>query len=291
MATIIYPPTIDWSWMTQRPQHLMNQFAQHGHEVFYCNINQSDSAILSKVDDNLYIVHNNKAFIRNIIPMLKLHNKIIVVWVTCAKQFIFTGQYFPDYTVYDYVDDFPAWDPYVPSMVKKADLILTTARRLDDNIRSIGLERPHYSVPNGCNLDHFSKSIDSETIDRPPEFSDHEGPIVTYVGAWAQWVNQDWIWNLARKLPHVLIAIIGPEFGAKMNIKLPNIRYLGLKSYDALPQYLHHSNVGMIPFKRNSITRATNPVKMYEYLAAGLPVVSSNLPEVQGIPYAYTCDT
>jgi glycosyltransferase involved in cell wall biosynthesis len=62
---------------------------------------------------------------------------------------------------------------------------------------------------------------------------------------------------------------------------LPNVRLLGHKAYSELPAYLNCFNVAVIPFKNNELTRGVNPVKLYEYLAAGKPVVSSDLPEVR----------
>ena len=81
--------------------------------------------------------------------------------------------------------------------------------------------------------------------------------------------------------------IMASEFGVSVPKQIPNIKYLGLKQYDQLPPYLQHSTVCIIPFLINPITVATNPIKMYEYLASGTPVVSSDIPEARGVPGVY----
>jgi glycosyltransferase involved in cell wall biosynthesis len=60
----------------------------------------------------------------------------------------------------------------------------------------------------------------------------------------------------------------------------PNLHFLGRRPYETLPAYCRHFDVGLIPFKVNELTRAVNPIKLREYLAAGLPVVSTPMPEV-----------
>jgi glycosyltransferase involved in cell wall biosynthesis len=63
----------------------------------------------------------------------------------------------------------------------------------------------------------------------------------------------------------------------------PNIHLLGPRSYDLVPRYLAHSDVGIIPFKKNPLTDCVSPVKLYEYMASGLPVVSVEWKELQAI--------
>ncbi|MEW6172562.1 MAG: hypothetical protein AB1510_05765 [Bacillota bacterium] len=84
-TVIVYPPTIDWSFMKQRPQQLMQQFADHGHQVFYCNKTQFEDRILEQVQPNLTVVHNNKTFIQDVVPELKKQDNSILLWVSWSK--------------------------------------------------------------------------------------------------------------------------------------------------------------------------------------------------------------
>ena len=68
---------------------------------------------------------------------------------------------------------------------------------------------------------------------------------------------------------------------------LRNVHFLGHKDYTILPQYLHHFDVTIIPFVVNDLIRSTNPIKVYEYLAGGKPVVATDIPEIEGMPYVY----
>jgi glycosyltransferase involved in cell wall biosynthesis len=279
---VIYPPTIDWEWMTQRPQHLMTKFAAD-YEVFYCNKTQSDGRFISQLPANLKLVHNNRKFIKQLIPQLKAKGKKIILWVSWPILYANVYQYQPDMIIFDYIDDFPLWEPFVPKMVNKADLVITSAAVLQKQIARLFPYKPCYRIPNGCNLDHFMPLGNYQQL-KPIEYQKHNGPIITYVGAWAPWVNQDLVKHIATSFPESVVVIIGVEFGQKMDLSLPNIRYLGYKPYQELPRYLYYSDICIIPFKYNRITKATNPVKMYEYLAAGKTVVSSDLPEVRNVP-------
>ncbi|MBS4026628.1 MAG: glycosyltransferase [Clostridia bacterium] len=280
---IIYPPTIDWEWMTQRPQHLMNKFATD-YEVFYCNKTQSNSSFITQQPSKLKIVHKNKKFIKRVIPQLKTKGKKIILWVSWPMLYSNIYQYQPDMVIFDYIDDFPFWASYVPKMVKKADLIFTTAEVLQKQIARLFPSKPCYRIPNGCNIEHFIPIEGHSQYIRPKEYQNHDGPIITYVGAWASWVDQALVRQIATSFPKSMVSVIGIEFGEKVDLSLRNISYLGYKPYHDLPKYLHFSDVCIIPFKYNRITKATNPVKMYEYLAAGKPVVSSDLPEVRNVP-------
>lgn len=280
-VVIIYPPTIDWSYMKQRPQQLMEQFALHGYTVFYCNKTQLKTELYTALTPHFVLVHNNACFIREIIPMLKRSGRKILVWASWAKLCPFLDTYQPDFVVYDYVDDFPDWRPYLPSMVRRADLVVTTSTILQDQIQNEFPDKPNTLIPNGCDLEHFRPQM---VMPKPHDLADHNGPVITYSGAWAKWVDQELVRRIAATFPKSLIAIIGVEFGATVDRGIPNLRYLGYKSYSELPNYFKYSTVCIIPFLISDITVATNPIKMYEYLASGTPVVSTDLPETRGVP-------
>lgn len=285
-TVIVYPPTIDWGFMKQRPQQLMQQFANHGHQVFYCNKTQSEDRVLEQVQPNLTVVHKNKAFIQNVVPALKRQGNSILLWVSWSKLHLFLDQYLPDFIVYDYVDDIPAWGPYLPKMVERADIIITTAGILKNQIDRMFPGKPNYLIPNGCDVRHFQKFA-SDPPEKPIEYQGHSGPIIGYIGAWAYWIDHDLVREITRAFPEALFSVIGVEYGVTVDRSIPNLVYLGQKPYEVLPQYLFYHDVCVIPFKISQITVATNPIKMYEYLAAGKPVVATDLPEVRSIPYVF----
>lgn len=284
---VIYPPTIDWDYMRQRPQQLMEQFSLNGYEVYYCNKTQSKVKLFTEINSNLRIIHNNSCFIKDIVPELKRKGKRIILWVSWSKLHIFLDAYSPDFIVYDYLDDFKAWKPYLKPMIEKANIVITTSKILMKQIAEEYPRKPSIIVPNGCDIERFRLK---ENIERPSEFNNHEGPIITYSGAWASWVDTKLVKRISETFKQALVCIIGSEFGIKVPTNIPNLKYMGLKTYYQLPIYLYNSTVCIIPFLINSITVATNPIKMYEYLASGKPVVSTNLPEAQSVPSVFIAE-
>jgi len=281
---VIYPPTIDWDYMRQRPQQIMEQFSLNGYEVYYCNKTQSITKLYTEINPNLKIIHNNSCFIQNVVPEIKRMGKKIILWVSWSKLHAFLDRYSPDLIVYDYLDDFDAWKPYLGPMVEKAHVVITTSRKLMEEMARDYPDKPSIMVPNGCDIERFRQGGKAE---KPRELKDHDGPVITYSGAWAKWVDIGLVEKIAFTFSNALVCIMGTEFGVKVPRHIPNLRYLGLKNYFELPAYLNHSTICIIPFVINPITVATNPIKMYEYLASGKPVVSTNLPEVQNVPSVY----
>lgn len=281
---IIYPPTIDWDWMKQRPQHLMEQFSLQGFEVYYCNKTQSETKIYTAVNSNLKVIHNHNYFISEMIPSFKKQGKKIILWVSWAKLRIFLKNYLPDKIIYDYLDDFDVWRPYHENMVNMADIVFTSSTVLQQQIKQQFPIKKSFLLPNGCDTKHFKQEA---RIHKPNGLRTHKGPVIMYTGAWAKWIDQELVNKVAASFKEALVVIIGTEFGAKVSKRQPNVKYLGYKPYNTLPIYLKHSTVCLIPFKIEDITLAVNPIKMYEYLAAGKPVVSTNIPEARNIPSVY----
>lgn len=278
---IIYPPTIDWHWMKQRPQQLMEQFALHGYQVYYCNMTQKNDCLSTPLSKNLTLIHNNSYFVKESIPYLKGLGKKIVVWASWSKLYPLISHYDPDFVIYDYLDDIPAWESYLQGMVEMADVVVTTAKELQRQMDLNYPDKPDYFIPNGCAIDQFQTETKYSI---PQEFQEHSGPIILYSGAWANWVDIELVEKIARTFPEVMVAIVGAEFNATINRTIPNICYVGHQSYENLPAYIKSSTVCIIPFLINSITVAANPIKVYEYLAADKPVISTALPEVFDMP-------
>lgn len=283
-VVIIYPPTIDWSWMKQRPQQLMESLSLNGLDVCYCNKSQSKTELYSQINPHLTIIHNHRYFLTHQIPEFKKKGKKIILWVSWSKLHSFLDAYRPDFIIYDYLDDFAAWKPYLRPMIEKADIIVTTSTLLREQINKEYPHKPHYFIPNGCDLPHFKTDV---KMKKPQELISHKGPVITYSGAWAKWVDHELVYLIADTFKEAQVMIIGPEFGTTVNKNISNLKYLGYKSYNELPAYLQHSTVCLIPFLLDDITVATNPIKMYEYLASGAPVVSTDIPEVRNVPSVF----
>ena len=107
-------------------------------------------------------------------------------------------------------------------------------------------------------------------------------PVIGYYGALASWVDVPLLEKIADAHPEATIVLAGGHFDVDLSpiAKRPNVRLLGQRPYDEMPKLLWNFDVCMIPFLVNDITEATNPVKFYEYLYGGKPVVAPALTEL-----------
>jgi glycosyltransferase involved in cell wall biosynthesis len=96
--------------------------------------------------------------------------------------------------------------------------------------------------------------------------------------------------SLAENIPDSEIVLIGDYKDDQKKMMPENVYFLGLARHDLLPVYVEYFNVGIIPFEISPITGATNPIKVYEYLAAGITVVSTPLPEIKSMPGVYVAE-
>lgn len=293
MCLIIYPPTINWNYMKQRPQQLMEQFGKHGHSVFYFDKHNAEGPVIEQASPNVYVIRHADYFLHHLFPQLSMGHKKML-WTSWSRKIAFAEQVQADYIVYDCVDDFPDWEEDEQAMSGKADIIFCTADHLLSKMQQLVPDKPIVSVPNGCDWGHFAPVAlptyyRTEQLYQLPPAS---GPKIGYIGAWAPWVDEEWIRYTAQQMPDAQIIIVGPELREDTGPLGENVFLLGYRDYEELPHILSYLDVCIIPFRLNRITQSTNPIKAYECLAAGKPVVSSNLPELQKLlPYVKISDT
>ncbi len=132
-----------------------------------------------------------------------------------------------------------------------------------------------FHVPNGVNIEAYDAVYDLEPLD----LKDIPRPRVIYVGAIDSWFDYDLVNRAASQLSNCSFVLIGSDDYIKNKINCEkNIHLLGKKPHTEIPKYLTYSDVGIIPFDvqdKLELVRHVNPLKLYEYLAAGLPVVST----------------
>ena len=160
------------------------------------------------------------------------------------------------------------------NIANKVDTVIYTAKNLKEKYDQIKDKSKMKYVPNGIDLDFF-KAADRSL---PPQLEDIPEPRVIYVGAIHDWFDVDLVYYCAKNLSNYNFIIIGPEQkDLSLLKKLKNIHILGSIPYAKIPAFLYNSQVGIIPFNVKDypdLVNSINPLKMYEYLACGLKVVS-----------------
>ena len=202
----------------------------------------------------------------------KLGESLVVYYVT------------DEYSKFSYVDgDEVAQDDR--TLCANSDLIFATAQSLVDRRLP---QNPHtYLSRHGVDHALFARALDEATV-VPADLAALPGPVLGYYGAIQDWLDLELIEFLARRHPEWSIALIGPILTDVSGLRrLPNVHFLGRKPHGDLPAYCKGLAVGLIPHKVNELTLNMNPIKLREYLSAGLPVVSTALPEVEA--YARHC--
>ena len=181
------------------------------------------------------------------------------------------------YRITDNISGFAKSTPAVleleQALARQVDLVVYAARSLEEYVKVFAPRRMAY-LPNGVNYAHFSQSARPV----PVEYEDIPRPIALYVGAMDFWFDYRLMDEVASRMPAVSFVFIGPEELAKQRLRSqPNVYLLGRRSYADLPPYMHHADVGLIPFDvahHAELVRSIHPLKLYEYFACGLPVVA-----------------
>jgi glycosyltransferase involved in cell wall biosynthesis len=188
--------------------------------------------------------------------------------------------------VYHCADDYAEVSVFPPSFVQleqrllqAADLVITTAEPL--RAKKAAWNPNTFAVPNGVSFDHFHLAR-SDATQIPADLLPIPRPIVGFVGGVAEWVDLELIAQIARRRKDWSIVLIGPILVDISTLRdESNVLLLGPRPYASLPGYLKGMDVATIPFLMNELTRNADPIKLYEYLAAGLPVVSTGMPQVR----------
>ncbi len=165
------------------------------------------------------------------------------------------------------------------TLTQSADIIFATAQSLVDKRAAVN---PHtHLARHGVDFAMFSRALDPAT-QVPADIAKIPGPILGFYGSLQHWIDYDLIEFLAKRHPEWSIALIGqPLVDLSRFASIPNVHILGRKPHEQLPAYCKAMTVGLIPHKVCELTLNMNPIKLREYLCAGLPVVSVDLPEVR----------
>jgi glycosyltransferase involved in cell wall biosynthesis len=203
--------------------------------------------------------------------------------------------------VYHCVDDLAA-TPFIDAvrfnaeeagLLLEADAVFVTSPALRDKCAAVAPQATHY-MPNVADIDHFAAARRPGRTASDIEAIPH--PRLAFMGVLSDFkVDFALLEQIADTHPDWQLIIIGEERegqhdpGLAALARRSNVHLLGYRPYSVLPDYLRGVDVGLLPLKLNDYTRAAFPMKFFEYLAAGLPVVSTPLPalaEFSGLHHA-----
>lgn len=167
-------------------------------------------------------------------------------------------------------------------LFRRADLVVVSAEKLFESKKHLNPNT--HIIRHGTDWRHFHSSLDEATV-VPHEVADLPKPVIGFHGLLADWIDYELIKKTAEHFASGSVALIGKtSVDAEQRVKIlngvSNVHFLGRKPYAALPAYCKGFDVAINPFVVNELTLAANPLKVREYLAAGLAVVSSDIPEV-----------
>lgn len=309
---------MDWDTRIQRPQQLARQFARTGHRVFYIrtDFHSGENTHVAFLEKNIWEVHfpasrqiNLYRDVMDAALQAELETELEQVQaafgVTVAVSLVDLPFWWPlvralrasrgwplVYDCMDYHRGFSTNETVMlaqeDALTRGSDLVLTTSHFLQRQM--IELNPRCVLIPNGTDYEHFR----FPPLGNPPEMRGVQEPVIGYYGAIADWFDTDLLRELALARPEWRFVLIGSTLYADLAPleALPNVSLLGEKPYDVLPQYLHTFDVAIIPFKKTPLTEATNPVKLFEYLSAGKPVVATDLDELRHYAdYVHLADT
>src|SRR5258708_6430115 len=164
-------------------------------------------------------------------------------------------------------------------LIDKSNAVIVSAERLGKKALARGADS--YLITHGVDVAHFRKACDPLTA-IPADIAALPKPIIGFIGLIEDWVDLRLIRFLAQSRPAWSFVMIGKIVTNDAPVRdLPNVHLLGRKEYRELPGYCKAFDVALLPFVLNELTLAANPLKLREYLAAGLPVVASAIPEAE----------
>lgn len=300
--TVIYPPVVSFhDYITQRPQMLMKAFFQEGHYGMFCNIQDDRRGDLyeamRQTSNRLYIVNHIHAAMKEQTILEVLRKTTRVLWITHPPTLQYRNMFSPHLIIFDLIDEpsdeFLPWRNGMDEVVAQADGVIVTSDQLYDFAHENWKGKHIYKIKNGVDPVIFSWKKERKVPQVMSSMVAKGIPIIGFHGSLQTWLDYSLLEEVIKLRPQYKFVFIGPLFTAMPSFSsLPNVVMVGPVEHQYLPDYLHYFDVGLIPFQVRQMTHGANPIKLYEYLAAGIPVAATPIRECLHLqPYVKTADT
>jgi glycosyltransferase involved in cell wall biosynthesis len=298
-ADLVVLSHLRWDWVWQRPQHLISRLAEGRRTLFVEEPLVADVAeptvrvraagALTRMwlevppaDDGVPPEYGGLpavSYSAGIQALLAERPRDVWLYTPTAQTIADSLQ--PRLLAYDVMDDLSSFADATPEMkllthrsLARADIVFAGGRSLHRAASAARGELPTHLFPSGVEQEHYRRS---RSLRGP-----HARPVAGYVGVVDERLDLALIAELARRLPDWDIQIVGPttKIDPRAVPSAPNLIRLGQQPYERLPEIMAGFDVALMPFALNEATRSISPTKTLEYLAAGLPVVSTRVPDV-----------
>jgi len=270
----MHTPGITFDTMVQRPQQLFKALSLSGVKCFFLE---------DKPDDHVSVI-NKKLILAGSHTKVDFSGMILYTYFALNYEIIKESK--PHMIIYDVLDTPQIhrdknYQKNHELMLEKSDILLTSSQLLYEKYLEKFTKKTIRYIPNAANR------INNNVLKKPIDFPNYSDKTIGYYGALADWFDYSLLDKLCIRFKNIQMVIIGPclenkpEYQQLMTLvtQHENLFYLGLKKYEELPHYSHNFNVSIIPFLVNEITQHCSPVKLFEYMNIGAPIVTTDMPE------------
>jgi UDP-galactopyranose mutase len=288
-----------WNFVYQRPQHLMGRCARERRVFFVEEPESCDTPAhmeMEKDPSGVIVVkpylpfglteeETNAAMQKLVDQLLAEEIDEFILWYYSPMALNFSRHLEPALTVYDCMDELSLFKgapaklkEIEQELISRADLIFTGGQTLYESKRN-GHDNV-YLFPSSIDAAHFGQARKKQPD--PADQVSIPHPRLGFFGVIDERMDLELLSELAQARPNWHVVVLGPvvKIDPESLPKLPNIHYLGMKTYDQLPAYLANWEIALLPFALNDSTRFISPTKIPEYLAGGKPVVSTPIQDV-----------
>lgn len=283
-----------WGFVYQRPQHLISRLSKSFKVLFIeepiaFHEEERNTFDLEVINTQLHVLKPRCSEIAGIADILKQflsRRHFPIGWFYSAAFSELLGDFEFERVIYDCMDELSLFRGANPQLVRQEKFLLSEADFVFTGGKSLyeAKKEHHQQVfcfPSSVEREHFESVEQDLTL--PADIEPIKKPIVGYFGVIDERINLELLHDVARLRPNVNFVMIGPL--AKIEEQdLPrekNIHYLGMKNYKDLPAYIAAFNIAMMPFALNDATKFISPTKTLEYMAAGKPIISTAIKDVE----------
>jgi glycosyltransferase involved in cell wall biosynthesis len=291
-----------WNFVYQRPQHLLSRAARSRDVFFFEEPIFTDEAaprldrtlspenvwvltpVLPSGLNGPQVTHALRLLVDEVVA--EIGRKDLILWYYTPMALPFSRHLTGSLCVYDNMDELSAFNGAHPRMIamerelfRKVDVVFTGGQSLYESKKK---RHPNvHAFPSSIDVPHFARARRPERAD-PTDQRDIPAPRIGFFGVIDERMDIELVRLSAALRPDWHFVMIGPvvKIDPATLPQAPNIHWLGSKSYQELPDYLAGWDVGFMPFALNEATRFISPTKTPEFLAAGLPVVSTAIRDV-----------